>query len=352
MSFAWPWLLCGLPLALLPWWARPTPALSSVWPSLMPRDPASEAIALLLRIAPVLALVALVVGAAGPHQAEYTVASVGRGAEIVLVLDRSRSMDQPFAVGRGTPPPGANPTGPEALAYYTQRNAMAAGESKGQVARRLLADFAAQRTQDRFGMVAFSTVPIRTLAFTHQPEAIQAAIAAGNVGRGLSDTDIGLAVVAGLSSFDDRPYSGSRLLMLVSDGGDTLDAEVREHIAALARRHRVAIYWLYIRSALSPGLNLHRTANASDPSAPIETMPEVVLHRLFSALGTPYQAYEAEDADALQRAIADVNRLENGPINRFDTVPRRDLSHLGYSTALACVLLLLAARLLEVKRWA
>ena len=188
---------------------------------------------------------------AGPYRPESTVERIGQGAEIVLVLDRSRSMDQGFAPHRGAPP-GARGTGPEALTYYITQGR--GRESKGQVARRLLAEFTRQRPDDRFAMVVFSTLPIRVLDFTRQPEAVQAAIAAGNVGRGLSETNIGRALDAALDPFEGRPYTGSRIVMLVSDGGDRLDSDTQELLAHRLRKLRVSVYWLYLRSANGPGL--------------------------------------------------------------------------------------------------
>jgi mxaC protein len=76
------------------------------------------------------------------------------------------------------------------------------------------------------------------------------------------------------------------------------------------------------------------------------------LHRWFGSLTTPYRAYEAGDSQALQRAIADVDRLERLPIITVETVPRRDLVPWADGAALAAVLLLLAARLAEIRRWA
>ena len=347
MSFDLPWLLWLLPLAAVPLWAHAERARPNAWLTMQPRDRASDVLQVLLRVAAVLALAALVLAAAGPHRPEYTVEKVGQGAEIVLVLDRSRSMDQSFAGGLGGPPPGTSPTGPEALAYYSNRSVLAGRDSKGKVARQMLADFAAQRPEDRFGMVVFSTLPIRLLEFTQKTEVVQAAIAAGNVGRGLADTDIGLALLSALSFFDERPYTGSRLLMLVSDGGDRMEVDVRERVAYLARKHRVSIYWLYIRSNLSPGLMV----GADEAPSNADTVPEYFLHRFFESLGTPYKAYEAENPEALQKAIEDVNRLENLPITYLDTVPRHDLSPIGYGVALACVLLLLGANLVEIRRW-
>ncbi len=346
MSFDYPWLLWLLPLAALPLLAQPGGALSNAWPALMRRDRASEALGWALRGVGTLALGALLIGIAGPNRPEYNVERVGKGAEIVLVLDRSRSMDQGFA---GAKPVGGavKGTGPEALDYYFSQTPGRLRESKGKVARQLLAEFAAKRPDDRFGMIVFSTLPIRVLEFTQKDEAIQAAIAAGNIGRGLSETNIGLALQLALSYFDAQPYAGSRIVMLVSDGGDRLDSDDAERIAHLARKHRVAIYWLYLRSANSPGLMLE-TGEAPENT---DTVPEYALHRFFGSIGTPYRAYEAGDAEALRKAIDAVNQLENLPITYLDTMPRRDLSSPCFGVALAGVVLLLAANLLEIRRW-
>ena len=342
-----PWLLCLLPLALLPLWARADHPVLNAWVALMPHDRASDALQRALKGAAVLALALLVLAMAGPYRPEYAVERVGKGAEIVVVLDRSRSMDQGFAGARfATGAAKLRGTGPEAIDYYVGLGR--SREAKGKVARRLLSEFATSRPDDRFGMVVFSTLPMRVLEFTQKDEVVQAAISAGEIGRGLSETNIGLALLEALSFFDDRPYTGSRIVMLVSDGGDHLDEVTQERIAFAARKQRTAIDWFYLRSANSPGLN----AEAGDPLGAADTVPEHQLHRFFQSLGTPYRAYEADNDKALQAAIDDVNRLENLPITYLDTVPRHDLSPYGHGAALLCVLLLLGAQLLEIKRWA
>jgi len=346
MSFDSPWLLCLLPLALLPLWAEPGAALPNAWLDSLRRDWASSALSWALRGAAVLALAALVIGIAGPYRPEVQIERVGRGAEIVLVLDRSRSMDQGFAGAR--PATAVAGTGPEALDYYAKLRAAEGRASKGKVARQMLSEFAQQRPDDRFGMVVFSTVPMRVLEFTQKPDVIQAAINAGNIGRGLSETNIALALQSALGFFEGRAYTGSRIVLLVSDGGDRLDADARDRITELARQYRVAFYWIYIRSARSPGLIL----GADEAPADADTVPEYFLHRFFESLQVPYHAYEADNPEALQRAIADVNRLENLPISYIDTLPRRDLSSAAYAAALAAVLLLLAANAVEIRRWA
>ncbi|MDE2370432.1 MAG: VWA domain-containing protein [Burkholderiales bacterium] len=339
-----PWVLWLLPLALLPLWLRSGRVLANGWLAHAPRDRASEALGWALRGAVVLAIAALLCALAGPYRPEYSVQRLGQGAEIVLVLDRSRSMDQGFAPGSAAPMRG---TGPEALNYYFSQTPGRLRETKGSVARRLLTEFTARRPDDRYALIVFSTLPIPVLAFTHRRVVVDAAIGAGNVGRGLAETNIGLALEAAFLNFEGRPYSGSRIVLLVSDGGDHIEADTRERLAWLARKMRVGIYWIYLRSANSAGLKAAADAAATAD----DEVPEIALDRYFRSLDVPYRAYEASDAQALQRAIDDVNRLEHLPIVDTELMPRRDLASWAYAVALAAVLLLLAARRLELRQW-
>lgn len=348
LPFAHPWVLLALPLAVLALWQRPQVLLLHSWSALLPRDPLSRALDVGLRALAALAVLALLVGIAGLYRPAYEVERIGRGAEIVLLVDRSRSMDQNFVTRAGR---YASPSAGLGDFNISREQADEEHASKQRAARRLLARFAAQRPADRFSMIAFSTLPIRVLDFTEKPEAVQAAIMAGEVGRGLAETDIGLALREAVDSFRGRPYTGSRIIVLVSDGGDILDAETRAEVARGMRDYRVTLYWLYIRSARGAGLRADVGERTEAGAAQGETAPEVFLHRFFDGMGTPYKAYEADNPQALEAAIADVNRLENLPIVYRDTVPRRDLSPWCYGVALAAVLLLLAAKLMELRAW-
>ena len=62
--------------------------------------------------------------------------------------------------------------------------------------------------------------------------------------------------------------------------------------------------------------------------------------------GIAYRAYQAEDPEALERAIEDIGKLERHPIYTLTVEPRREYAGILYLVAAAGVgLLLLAARM-------
>ena len=207
------------------------------------------------------------------------------------------------------------------------------GPIKSQVARDLLSRFVAQRAEDRFALMFFSTNPLYVVPFTQRADFVQAGIAAGGVGRGLGDTNMGRALLAAIEQFEKRPYSGSRIILLVSDGGAQLTDDVRLRIAEGLARSRVALYFLYLRS-----FNGH-TLDDSSPGS--EAVPEVALHRFFQTLHTPYRAYQAEIPEDFAKAVADVGAQQNLPLDIIEQIPRRELLQPALAVAAgACALLL------------
>ncbi|MFL6656176.1 MAG: vWA domain-containing protein [Sulfurifustis sp.] len=330
IAFAQPWALVFLPLAILPLLRLSAHALGCASIALLPRDRLSQAAGWAVRVAGALAIAAIVVAVSGPYLSEQTTEHLGQGAEMAIVLDRSASMDQPFYLSGNYSPVEA-----------------ARHESKASVARRLLQEFVARRREDSFAFILFSAFPIQVLDFTQRYEAIEAAIAGSGIGRGLGDTDIGRALLAGASLFSDRPYNASRVILLVSDGGAHLDPQTRAQIRNIFRRERLSLYWVYLRSHGSPGLLPDRAVGPTMS----DTVPEHFLHEFFSDLPTPYRAYEAENPQAVQRAIADIARVERYPIRYREVKPQRDLSTPAYGLALAATLLLVLAATVEIRRW-
>ncbi len=331
-DFALPWVLALLPLAVLPLLPARRDTLTFSWVNLLPPDRLGRVAGFLWRALAAFAIAAVVLGLAQPGRPETQVARTGRGAEILVLMDRSRSMDNRML-----------PSDWRSIDPLSRLAHLARGPQKAQVSRTLLSKFVAQRPDDRFSIMFFSTRPLNVMPFTQHDAAVQAAIAAGGVSRGLAETDVGKALTAAIASFERRAYTGSRIILLVSDGGTHLDDPTKRRIRAGLLRNRIALYWLYLRSYNSPPLD------STDPA--YEAIGEVALHRFFLSLTTPYRAYQAEVAEDLAKAVADVGKQQNLPLDYFERIPREDYSRAFFiAAALACVLLL-AYRQVLLRSW-
>ncbi len=290
---------------------------------MIPEDPLSEWMDRGLRFAASLAIVLLIIGISGPYQREQPVEHIGTGAHIVLLLDRSSSMNENFT-GR----------------YLGAR----ASESKSAMARKLLSEFVDRREHDLFAMVAFAAAPIYVLPLTDDRVAVQSAIAAaGARGHGVTNIAPGLAMA--VDFFRQRPKEGSRLVLLVSDGAARIDDETRERLKQMFQETGTTLYWIYLRNPTSAPLT-ERPANPNE-----STTPEYFLNAYFESLDVPYKAFEAENPDAMEKAIREVERLENLPLPYQEILPRQDLSNRFITTSVTLMLLLLVARLLEKREW-
>jgi mxaC protein len=316
-----PAVLLLLPLALLPF-ATTLLAVSGL-PSLatVPADPLSLGIDWTLRIASAVAIGAVILGLAGLHSLEQMVERQGRGAHIVLLIDRSSSMDNTFA--------NRLPDGEE--------------ESKSAAARRLIADFAARRPHDRIGIAAFSTSPMIVLPLTEHQDAVQAAVAA--IDRpGLTYTDVGRGLLLAMSMVEESASEASRAVVLVSDGAAVIDRKVQAALRESVVRNPVNLYWLFLRTKGSNGIFEPPPQGEADTP---QTNPERHLHLFLSTLGIPYHAFEATSPQAVEQAIAEIDKQELRPLSYFERIPRRDRSDVAYATAAAAVVLLILAKLAE-----
>ncbi len=333
-GFSHPLVLLLLPLAILPlvYHGQKTVSYSSL--SILPEDPLSDLANIGLRVLASLVIMSLVLGIAGIFQSEQPVDRIGQGAQTIILIDSSGSMDKPFYSSK------KNKTAAESVAKFGTY------ESKGQMARRVLGDYAAQRKQDMFALYVFSGNPIKILPFTEKQAVIQAAISAGSLEKGLASTDLAAGLTRSLEFFEDKEFTGSRILMLVSDGAAKLSMVAQEQIKFLLQKHRVTLYWFYLRGYNGPGL-----FDELDSDMIEMTAPEQMVHKFFSETGLPYRAYPVENPDALNNAIGEVNKLQNLPIRYQDIIPKRDLSSWFYGIALVLLLLLLATKLSEIQVW-
>lgn len=350
VDFAQPWALLLLPLALLPLLRRRRDTLLFPHLDWLPPDRVGRLAGFVWRAGAVLAIAAIVLALAGPGSPETTVTRTGRGAEILVLMDRSRSMDSKMK------PSDWRTIDQHSLLHQVDSR----GEPKSKVARDLLSKFVEQRPHDRFALMFFSASPMNVVPFTQHDAVVQAGITAGGLGRGLSDTNVGRALIAAIDAFDQRAYSGSRIVLLVTDGGAHLDEPTRKRIREGLQAQRIALHWLYLRTLNAPELGEAASAPPPPPDADVdvrqayasqESIPEISIHRYFMSLPTPYHLYQADSPEDLARAVAEVGRQQNFPLDFEERVPRRDLGRHFLMLAAACCAALLIYRSLLLRSW-
>lgn len=330
-----PFLLL-LPLVLLPLIRHRSDTLSYSWTTLLPQDSVGKYAEWLWRILAFLSLLAVIVGLASPGRSETSIEHIGTGAEISIVMDRSSSMDA--FIHRN----GANPGKLTSKQDYV---AVRIPLSKNDVLRKALGWLLTQRPNNRYALTLFNSAAMRVTPFTDDVAIVQSALDASDIGRGPSKTNMGQGLLAAIEAFEGRDYTGSRVIMLVSDGGAKLDQETRQAISDGLRRNRISLYFIYIESSPnSPNLELVGT----DVDSSLE---EVALHVFFKGLDVEYQVFQAADPDSLTNAVKSIDAQQNLPLTYLERIPREDYSRAFFVSALILCGLLLLLSMTQKVNW-
>jgi mxaC protein len=290
---------------------------------MLPSDPLSNLIGLLLKVLAAISLLCIIVGLASPHTLEQKIERIGVGAQIGMVIDRSASMDDPFA---GT----------------TDGRV---GETKSVAASRLMTEFVNARQNDMIGIITFSNSAMYVLPLTESREAVLSAIKA-TAGNSLFQTNIGGGLTSAVSLFENVPDSGSRAIILLSDGAGRMGADAQQKLRDWLQRYNITLYWIVLRQP--GGISIFNDYQPKDDS-PLPS--EVELYEYFKTLRTPFNAYEAEDPKSLAVAMADINQKEKKAIKYLEKIPGKDYTQLCYIIAALMIALLLSVKYLEVRTW-
>ena len=321
MNFLNAWVLFFLPLITVPFIFFQSNNNNYSWNEMIPSDPLSTIIGVLLKFLSSVIIALLVVILAEPFSDQKVVERVGEGAQIGLVLDRSASMDEPFSGGGDK-----------------------AGETKSAAASRLIIDFFEARTNDMVGVITFSNSAMFVLPLTENKKAIKAAVSA-TAGNALFQTNIGAGLTSSAALFNEVADSGSRAVILLSDGAGRIDADTQQKIRDWFDRFDIGLYWIVLKQ--EGGISIFDEDYV--PRDEDQLPPQIELFEYFSTFRSPFKAYEAEDPKSLETAIKDISLKEKKPITYSERIPGKSYSLPLLLVALFLSLLLLLLKFIEVK---
>ena len=240
---------------------------------------------------------------ANPYSNSTSITQIGKGAQLVFVIDRSVSMAKPF-IGDD-----ANKS-----------------EIKSLATRRILKDFIKSRPLDMIGVVGFSNSALYGSKITKNRSYTFAAIDAATKSA-INQTNIGSGMTAGLFMFSEIETTGSQALVLLSDGAGKISKRVK-NVAQILSEKKINLYWIIIKEPNDVSLFSGNTyLEGREPTI-------IKLDKFFKSLNTEYKAYEAENPDALSSAIKDIDSKEKRPIEI-----KRDLPGKNYNPILLKILL-------------
>ncbi|MDP1596063.1 MAG: VWA domain-containing protein [Methylotenera sp.] len=319
MAFLTPWAFLLLPIALLPFWLKGHQGKGYTWLEMLPEDKLSDRLNWGVKVITSLLLVSIVIALASPRGHDEKVQRTGKGAQTVMVMDRSVSMDHPF----------------------TGDNSGNVAEIKSAAARRIITQFIDSRPHDMMGVVGFTNSALYGVKITTNRDAIHAAIIAAT-SPSLNQTNIGAGLTEGLGLFDKIENSGSRALILLSDGAGKLSPRVKFLLSQRLKERKLSIYWIMLREPGEPSI-FSKEVYEED-----RVPNSIVLHKYFQTLGLKYNAYEAEDAESLESAIRDIDSREKKTIKYTETIAGYDYSRVFIIIALVLGLFLLIIKNLRV----
>ncbi len=224
MNFITSWVLIFLPLAIVPLLIGQSNQNIYPWNKMIFQDSLSKIISFLLKILSSLIICLIILAISEPYSNQKIIYKVGEGAQIGLVLDRSASMDEPFSSGDNN----------------------TVGETKSAAASRLIIDFFESRSNDMVGVITFSNSAMYVLPLTQNKDAIKAAVNA-TAGNALFQTNIGAGLTSSAKLFTDVDDSGSRAVILLSDGAGRIDANTQQKIRDWFDRFQIGIYWIVLK---------------------------------------------------------------------------------------------------------
>jgi Ca-activated chloride channel family protein len=280
---AWPWFAQGIrPRVAWPSLTGFRRARLSGWVGFRYLSPALRA----------LALACLAVALARPQTVAGTTRIAGRGLAIVVALDHSSSMNTTDFAKPGDREP----------------------QSRLAAARSTLERFVAGRRDDLIGLVVFANYPDLVCPPTLQHEfLINSTRAVRQARPGDDGTNLGWAIAWSLDAVRATPAKRKVIILLTDGQNSPAVPHPLDPVEAAALAHELGVVVHTIAIGRAGGMNRQvEPITGLDVVSQVEGPDLVLLEQIARAGGG--RAFQATDADSLQRVFDTLNTLERSPI--------------------------------------
>lgn len=196
-------------------------------------------------------------------------------------------------------------------------------------AKQVLTTFAKQRENDRLGLILFGDQAFMQAPLTSDISTWLELLNGASLGIAGWQTAIGDAIGLSINVFENE-QTDNRVLILLSDGNDTVSAMPPLKAAAIAKEHKIKVY----------------TVAMGDPDADGEYRVDVdTLQQIASITGG--QSFQAINRQELLAVYQQINKLEPQLYSSFSYRPKVSLHYLPFALYTLINLLLFLPTLLR-----
>jgi Ca-activated chloride channel family protein len=289
ITFAYPWVFAGFllaPLLVYWYWKRGDAGQATMLLSSVMHFRANGSWKIMLRHTPfvfrLLAICLLVVALARPQTRNDEELQTGEGIDIIICMDVSGSML-------------AQDLLPDRL----------------EAAKQVAADFVAQRTTDRIGVVIFSGESFTLVPLTTDKNVLRTQIF--NIQRGLLED--GTAIGDGLGVSVDRlkdSKTKSKIIILLTDGedqGGRIDPLAGKE---LAKAYNIRVYTIGVGTEGTAPVPIPDMAGGTTTRQQKVNIDEKLLRHIAEETGGLY--FRARDNESLKKIYSEIDKLEKSKI--------------------------------------
>jgi Ca-activated chloride channel family protein len=327
MTFAYPWILLMLPLALVPLRARRRTAITvsglAVWRTV----PASRRLRWLgrIRFITAVAIALLIIAGAGPQMERQVGEETREGVAIQLLVDVSSSMDQSLTT------------------KDVERT------TRLQAAKDVVEQFIRHRPDDLIGLISFARYSDTLSPLTYGHEALIEIVRTLAIEERPTEdgTGYGDALALACARLDQmgqwKPANGksgegpptvvrSKVVVLLTDGENNCGMHLPQEAAGLAKKWGIRIYAISMKDDNGDSTEQARRDDAGLTDA------EKLLRRLAAETGGAY--WKIENATHLQEVYEQIDQLERSEIETTILYHAEVSPLFQYAAAVALILLL------------